>query len=141
MPSGPSVLHFSKDIAQRLLDLSGWHARTFEFLGIGSDERLNFNRVSRFDTQHGGRLRVVVPEHDCLGRWLEQTSRRSVAFLSARRWADEEKQGDRQNHDVNGAVASAHRAFPPPDRRASNRVRVVESNREPCAPAAIVSFS
>jgi len=46
MPSGPSVLHFSKDIAQRLLDLSGWHARTFEFLGIGSDERLNFNRVS-----------------------------------------------------------------------------------------------
>src|SRR5205807_10252059 len=69
--TGTSFLDLSVNVAQCWFDLVGSQPGAIKALGTRGDKRLDFDRVARFDAQHGGSLRIVISPHDCLRRRLE----------------------------------------------------------------------
>src|SRR6266849_2831789 len=92
-----AIFYLAEDVAQRLLDLGRGHARGFELLGIGSDQRLDFYGVAGLDAEDGGGFGVVIAEDDGLGGGLEGIRRRGAVLLSDGHGTDEEQHSEEAN--------------------------------------------
>ncbi len=94
------LLDLLENVTEWLFDAVGAHARVFESLGAGRDERLNFNCVAGFDPQYRRRLRVVITPRNCFWRGLKliRLSSRCGRLLRAQRNGKTCEEKSCQNH-------------------------------------------